>query len=300
MSTRCVASHSAYGCAAASSALQLLVADDAPGGGVDEQHLAGPQPILQHDLVGGQVEHAGFRGQDHAVVGGDAVARRPQAVAIEHRADLHAVGEGDRRRAVPRLHQRRVVLVERPHRRVHRRVAGPRLGDHHQHGVRQRAPGHHQELEHVVERRGVAAAGRDHRQHLGEVVAEQARLEQALAGAHPVDVALQRVDLAVVGDVAIGVGQRPRRERVGREALVHQGQRRVQLGVGEVGVHRPQLRGGQHALVGQRPRRQADDVEPAPGRLRHCRILRGLLDPLADDVERTLEARGRVGAVHRR
>ncbi len=69
------------------AALQLVVADDPPGGGVDEQHLARPQPVLQHDLVGRHVEHAGLGGEDHAVVGGDAVARRPQAVAVEHRAD---------------------------------------------------------------------------------------------------------------------------------------------------------------------------------------------------------------------
>ena len=35
---------------------------------------------------------------------------------------------------------------------------------------------------------------------------------------HPVLVALQGVDLAVVGDVAVGMGERPARERVGGEA----------------------------------------------------------------------------------
>ena len=48
------------------------------------------------------------------VVVGDDEARRAQAVAVERGADLAAVGEGDGGRAVPRLHQGGVVLVEGP------------------------------------------------------------------------------------------------------------------------------------------------------------------------------------------
>jgi hypothetical protein len=48
-----------------------------------------------------------------------------------------------------------------------------RLGDHHHQRVRQRAAREHEQLEHVVERGGVGAAGPDHRQHLLEVVAEE-------------------------------------------------------------------------------------------------------------------------------
>ena len=129
--------------------------------------------------------------------------------------------------------------------------------------MRQRAARHHQELEHVVEGRGVAAARRDHRQHLLQVVAEDARLEQAFARLHPVDVAAQRVDLAVVRDEAIRMRERPRRERVGREALVHERQRRLDVGVRQIGKHALDLRRRQHALVDQRLRRQAADVERA-------------------------------------
>ena len=55
-----------------------------------------------------------------------------------------------------------------------------------------------------------------------DVVAERRRLEQRLARVHPVDVAAQRVDLAVVRDVAVRVRAVPARERVGGEARVHQ------------------------------------------------------------------------------
>ena len=51
--------------------------------------------------------------------------------------------------------------------------------------------------------------------------------EQRLARLHPVDVAAQRVDLAVVRDVAVRVGERPGREGVRAEPLVHQRERRL-------------------------------------------------------------------------
>jgi hypothetical protein len=46
------------------------------------------------------------------IIVGDQVARRAQAVAVQRGADLAAVGEGNGGRAVPRLHQRGMVLVE--------------------------------------------------------------------------------------------------------------------------------------------------------------------------------------------
>ncbi len=71
----------------------------------------------------------------------------PQAVAVERRADLPAVGECHRRRTVPRLHQRSVVLVERAAILVHQRIAGPGLGDHQHHRVGERVSAHDEELE---------------------------------------------------------------------------------------------------------------------------------------------------------
>ena len=265
--------------------LDLVVADDAALAGIDQQHFAGTQAILADDVVGGDVEDADFRRHDHEVVLGDAVARRPQAVAIEHRADQRTVGEGDRGGTVPRLHQRRVVLVERAHRRVHGGVARPRLGDHHQHRMRQRAPGHDQELQHVVERGGVAATRRDDRQHFLQIVAKDARLQQAFARLHPVGVAAQRVDFAVVRDIAIGMRERPRRKRVGREALVHERERRLELRIRQIREHALNLRGRQHALVDDGVRRQAGDVEVLALVRRQVQRRHFVLNALAGDVE---------------
>ena len=105
---------------------------------------------------------------------------------------------------------------------------------------------------------------------------------------HPVDVAAQRVDLAVVGDVAVGMRERPGREGVGAEALVHERQRRLHVRVGQIGERRLDLLRRQHALVDQGARRQAGDVETAVDRRRRQRVDR-VLDPLADDVQLALE-----------
>ena len=85
--------------------------------------------------------------------------------------------------------------------------------------------------------------------------------EHRLAGPHPVAVAAHGVDLAVVGDAAVGVRQRPRRERVGREAGVHEGERRLEARVGQVGVERLELARREHALVDDRASGQRREVD---------------------------------------
>ena len=150
--------------------LDLLVLDDPVLVGVDEEHPARLQPALADDGGGVEVEDADLGGEDDEAVVGDPVARGAQAVAVEHGADLGAVGEDHAGGAVPRLHQRGVELVERAALGVHLGVVLPGLGDHHQHRVRQRAAAHVQQLEHLVEatrsrtrracRSGRAARGR--------------------------------------------------------------------------------------------------------------------------------------------
>ena len=93
--------------------LDLLVLDDAVLVGVDQEHPARLEPALAHDRGGVEVEHADLGGEDDEAVVGDPVAAGTQAVAVEHGADLAAVGEHDAGRAVPRLHHRGVELVER-------------------------------------------------------------------------------------------------------------------------------------------------------------------------------------------
>ena len=261
-------------------ALDLAVLDDAAAAEVDQEDVARLQAALAQHVLGRHVDHAGLGAQHDPAVLGLEPATRPQAVAVERGADHAPVGEGDRRRAVPRLHQAAVEGVEAPEVVGHVLAALVGLGDHHHHRVREAAAGQREQLEHVVERRRVGPAGADDRQDLRKVVAEQLGGELRLARAHPVDVAAQRVDLAVVGDHPVRVRELPAREGVGGEAGVDERERRLRARVLEVGVVAQQLRRREHPLVDDGPRGEARDHEVGAG---------GQLGHAADHVELALE-----------
>ena len=248
--------------------LDLLIGDDPALRGVDEEHPARLETHLLDDGGGVEVEDTGLRCHHHQTVAGHPDPRRTQTVTVEHRADDSAVGEADRGRSVPRLHQRGVVLVERPAGRVHRFVALPGLRNHHQHGVGQTAATEVQQLEHLVEARGVRRAGRADRDDLLEILAfaEDIGPDQGFAGPHPVLVAGDGVDLPVVGDPAERVCQRPGRERVGGEPRVHDPQRAGEALVLQVEVERLQLRRRQHPLVDERLTGKTWEVDRFPAR----------------------------------
>ena len=88
------------------------------------------------------------------------------------------------------------------------------------------------------------------------------RAQQRLSGPHPVAVALDGVDLAVVGDHPERVGQLPGGEGVGGEPGVHDDQRTGHPLVEQLGEHQLQLLGGQHALVDQGAAGQRGEVDP--------------------------------------
>ena len=116
-----------------------------------------------------------------------------------------------------------------------------------------RPPAEHHQLEGAVERSRVGGALVDQRQAVGEVVAERLRGEDGLTGAHPVDVAAQGVDLAVVGDHPQRLRELPARRRVRREPRVDDREGAAQREVAQVGVELRELRRGEHPLVDDRP-----------------------------------------------
>ena len=235
----------------------------------------------------GDRQHAHLGGHDDALVAGDEIARGAQPIAIEGGADLASVGEGDCRRAVPRLHQRGVILVEGAPLLVHERIARPGLRDHHHHRMRERIAALHQELERVVEAGGIGLALVGDRPQPVDVVAEQVRGHRGLPRRHPVVVAAQRVDLAVVGDHPVGMRQRPGREGVGGEALVHQRQRALEVRIVQVGIIGDELVGEEHALVDDGAAGDRDRVVAGePALLARVDRVR---DRLAQDVEPPLE-----------
>jgi hypothetical protein len=153
--------------------------------------------------------------------------------------------------------------------------------------MRQRVAALGQEFERVVEAGGVGLPLIGDRPQLGDVVAEQFRRHRGLPRRHPVDVAAQRVDLAIVRHHAIRMRQRPARERVGGEALVHQAERGLEVLLVQIGIVLAELVGEEHALVDHGAARQRHDVvvgkPPLAPAIDHVR------DHLAQDVELALE-----------
>ena len=254
---------------------------------IDQQHFARLQPPLYDDVFFRHAQHADFRRHDNTVVAGDDVTRGPQAVAIERGADLPPVGEGDGGGAVPWLHQRGVIFVKRATLLVHERVARPCLGDHHHHRVGERIAAHGEKFERVIETRGVGLTLVGDRPEFRDVVTEFRRRHRRLTRRHPVVVAAQRVDLAVMRDHAIRVRQRPGRERVGGETLMDQRQRALEFRIAQVGIIGAELVGEKHALVdhgaaGDRHRVVVRSVARPPA-------VHDAGDGLAHDVEPALE-----------
>src|SRR5882762_8277101 len=119
----------------------------------------------------------------------------------------------------------------------------------------------YQELEDIVERRGVGGDWLDDRLQILDEAAEIRMVEAGLVALHPVDVAQQRVDLAVMGEHAEGLRQLPLRKGVGRIALMEDGEARGESLVEQVGIEGRQMLGQEHALVDYRAAAERADVE---------------------------------------
>ena len=122
---------------------------------IDQQHPARLEPPFADDVLFRHRQHTAFRSQAHDIVLGDAETRGPQAIAVQRRTNLAAIGEGYRRRSVPWFHECGVVFVEGAAFLVHQRISGPGLGNQHHHGVGHGVSARDQQLQRVVERRRV-------------------------------------------------------------------------------------------------------------------------------------------------
>ena len=194
---------------------QLVVVDHAAAGKVDLEHLARPQAAARQDVLGAHLDGAHLARQHKAAVARHVVASRAQAVTVESGTQGTAVGKGDGRRTVPRLHEHGLVGVVGAALLAQAVVVVPRLGQQHGRGARERATVHNQELEHVVQNRGVGTLAVDDGHHALKIVLQHGAIQVGFAGANPVDVALEGVDLAVMDDKAVGVRALPAGRGVG-------------------------------------------------------------------------------------
>eukprot|EP00976_Prorocentrum_cordatum_P012567 251308-Prorocentrum_minimum.AAC.3 len=168
---------------------------------VHEENIPGAQAALGDHVLGRDVHHAHLAGHHHLALLGDVVAPGAEAVAVERGADAVTVGEGEQRRAVPGLEQRGGEFVKGAALLVHVDVVLPRLGNHHHHRLGEGAAVADEELEDGVKGAGVRGGLIHDGEEAGEVLLvepEPGALHQALARLHPVLVAAEGVDLAVV------------------------------------------------------------------------------------------------------
>ncbi len=259
---------------------------------IDGYHLSRSQRALFAHRGFVHRHHPGLGPGNQHPIAGDDIAHGPQAVAVKPAADPAAIGHGQRRRAVPRFHNRVAIGIH----------IGPCLGHigrglrprlWHQHGFRHggRTARTHQHLEHRIQRARVRGATGDDRLDVLCHVAESRRSHADLMAAHPVDVALQCVDLAVMGQHAEGLRQPPLRESVGGVALMINGKGGFKPLIRQIGVEHRHLLGQHHPLVNDAAAREGTQVKPLNPRRR-----RRLFDAAADDVQFALELLG-VGAI---
>ena len=273
---------------------QLVVVDHAAAGKVDLEHLARSQAAARQDVLGTHLDGAHLARQHKAAVTRHVVASRAQTVTVEGGTQGAAVGKGNGGRTVPRLHEHGLVGVVGAALLAQAVVVVPRLGQQHGCGARERTTVHDQELEHVVQNRGIGALTVDDGHHALKIVLQHGAVQVGFAGTDPVDVALEGVDLAVVDDKAVGVCALPAGRGVGGVARVNERHGRLDGGVVEVDEEAAHLRGDEHALVHDGARTHGTDVENlvAQGEL----SVGLLLDGAAAHVQAALEgiAGGRV------
>ena len=240
---------------------QLVVVDDAPAGKVDLEHLTRSQATARQDVLGAYLDGAHLACQHKATVARHVVTSRAQSVAVEGGTQRAAVGKGDGGRAIPRLHEHGLVGVVGAALLTQAIVVVPRLGQQHGRGTRKRATVHDQELKHIVQNRGVRTLAVDDGHHALKIVLQHGAVQVGLAGADPVDIALEGVDLAVVDDKTVGVRALPAGRGVGGVARVNERHGRLDGGVVKIDEEAAHLRGDQHALVHNSARAHGAHIE---------------------------------------
>ena len=81
--------------------------------GIYEQNLSGLQTSLADHITWFEVHYTNLGGNNYHTVLGDGVTTGAQTVSVEHTAGKTTVREQQSSRTVPRLHQDRMILIER-------------------------------------------------------------------------------------------------------------------------------------------------------------------------------------------
>mmetsp|Transcript_30886 Transcript_30886/g.42804 ORF Transcript_30886/g.42804 Transcript_30886/m.42804 type:complete len:302 (-) Transcript_30886:731-1636(-) len=183
-----------------------------------EHHvLSITQHVAENSHLGSHIEESILRSPE---------PRRPQPVPVQARSYRPAVREHQESGSVPGLLHSGVVVVKVLGLGVvlhHGGMVFVRLGHQHQHGFIHRQLRPDEKLSDAVKVGGVGGGGVGDGAEVSLSALQRRVGHQGLPGCHPVQVALQRVDFAVVTNHAEGLSQRPLGGGVGRESAMVDG-----------------------------------------------------------------------------
>src|SRR6202790_5141120 len=222
-----------------------------------ENHFARTEALPLRNARFVEIEQAGLGAGDEQAVVRQRVAKRAQAVAVELAADKITVGENQRRRPVPRLAVQRKRCQSRAHVPRIQRIVLERWGNQREQRLLDRKTLEQLEFERVVQTGGVT-----------DVVFENAKpsanIERSphLRGfrAQPAAIRDDGIDLAVVRHVTKRLRELPRWLRIGRIALMKNGERRRERRIAQIAVEARELPRREQPLVHYRARRKRTDV----------------------------------------
>ena len=265
--------------------LQLGVVEQFAFGHVDRDHLTGTKRAFLDNRRLVRRHHPGFRSRDQQAITGHCVPHRTQTVPIQTGTNPTTIRHRQGRRAVPWLHYRVAVGIHvDPWLRQFNRLLRPAFRYQHRLRHRRIAPSANEYFKNRIERRRIRRPRRNDRLDVFRHLAESTRSHADLMGLHPVDVALQCVDLTIVRQHAEWLRKPPLREGVCRIPLMVDRERTFEPLILQVRIKLRYILRQHHALVDDRPTRQRTKVKR-----RHLSSSRSLLDPATDYIELALE-----------
>ena len=270
---------------ASQTVLHLTVMEQAALLHIDSQQLTGAKgTLLNHGCLINRNHSSLGSGNQHAVASDD-ITHRAQTIAIKTSTDPTTIGHRQGSRTIPRLHDRIAIGIHiAPRLGQLDGLLGPRLWDQHGLGHRGRTTGTDQNLKHGIKGSRIRRPARDNRLNVFSHIAKGGRGHADLVGLHPVQIALQGVDLTVVGQHAKRLGQPPLGEGIGRIALVINGKGALKAFVHQIREEHSDLFSQHHTLVDDRTAGQRRQIKVSD-----IGIGSRFLNPATDDIKLTLK-----------
>ena len=209
---------------------------------IRKNHFAGSQAMTLGDARFVQVNQPGFRAGNHQAIVRHGVAHRPQTVAIQLRANGHAVTKHQRRGAVPRFGFMRQRFQRAAHIAGKKRIMQKRRRHQREHRCLNRLAFEQLDFQRVIKAGGIADVFFEQMKPFANA---NALADFAFASAQPAAVTDHGINFAVVGHVAERLRELPGRLRVGGIALVENGEVHGKFGTAEILEETRKLPGGE-------------------------------------------------------